>query len=286
MKYNLDDLTYLMQRLRDPDKGCPWDLQQTSKTIINYSIEEIYELADAIEQDDIEATSDELGDVLFQVIFLAQLAKEENHFDISDVINRICQKLIRRHPHIFIDGNLYESSSNKTPQLSSEQVTWNWEIIKKQERQNKQQTDLFDDVPLALPAMLRAMKIQKRAAGIGFDWQDLVGPLKKLHEEMNELEHAINKQDELFDNYDEKVSDKTLNESVKTEIKEELGDLLFTIVNISRKLSINPEEALRMANKKFVKRVQRIQGFKEFNQNIDEDKLDILWKRSKAEEGV
>lgn len=286
MKYNLDDLTYLMQRLRDPDKGCPWDLQQTSKTIVNYSIEEIYELADAIEQDDIEATSDELGDVLFQVIFLAQLAKEENHFDISDVINRICQKLIRRHPHIFIDGNLYESSSNKTPQLSSEQVTWNWEIIKKQERQNKQQTDLFDDVPLALPAMLRAMKIQKRAAGIGFDWQDLVGPLKKLHEEMNELEHAINKQDELFDNYDEKVSDKTLNESVKTEIKEELGDLLFTIVNISRKLSINPEEALRMANKKFVKRVQRIQGFKEFNQNIDEDKLDILWKRSKAEEGV
>lgn len=271
--YSIDDLLYLISRLRDPTSGCPWDLKQTPQSIINYSIEEIYELADAIEQavnvaadknaqlidhsDDIKG---ELGDVLFQVIFLAQLASEEKQFCFNDVVHSICAKLVGRHPHVFIDGKLYSDADSQSAsdvskdKIEAAQVAKNWEQIKAAERAAKNRGELFDDVPFALPALSRSAKLQKRASQVGFDWPDAWGALEKLKEEVAELEALMTEaqQRNLTGEKTENIVEQT------PALQEELGDVLFSSINVARKIGVNGEQALRLANQKFVNRVNAV----------------------------
>lgn len=262
-----------MSRLRDPDNGCPWDIEQTSEDIINYSIEEVYELADSVESGDFQEMKDELGDVLFQVVFLSRIAEEQEHFCFGDVVSACVSKLVRRHPHVFPDGTLYGATDDKksSADLTSIDVKENWEIIKQQERADKKQMSLFDDVPNNLPALNRSAKLQKRAASIGLDWQDSIGPLDKVREEIGELEIA----------HREKMTSKVQNE---------VGDLLFSIVNFCRKTGVSPEQALRKANNKFISRVNAVQNLL---QELPEDRkrikpqqelLDELWEQVKSSE--
>ena len=300
-QYCVDDLLYLMSRLRDPQTGCPWDLKQTPQTIINYSIEEVYELADAIESADIDDIKGELGDVLFQVIFLARLAGEEKQFTFNDVVHTLCSKLVTRHPHVFTNGALYPSSSDtgvesetadgsSTDTINEDQVAKNWERIKASERAKKNREGLFDDVPLALPALSRAVKLQKRATTIGFDWPNAKGALAKLKEEVLELEELIDQaeQKDLPDNFLQRVED-------------ELGDVFFSTINVARKMRVNSEQSLRHANKKFVTRVDAVieklqqqapksaesDGLSDINateSKVDSEKLNDLWNAVKREE--
>ena len=300
-QYSVDDLLYLMSRLRDPQTGCPWDLKQTPQKIINYSIEEVYELADAIESADINDIKGELGDVLFQVIFLARLAHEEKQFTFNDVVHTLCSKLVTRHPHVFTHGTLYPSSSDidsdadsdsKTTDGSSteDQVAKNWEQIKASERAEKNRAGLFDDVPLALPALSRAVKLQKRATAIGFDWPHAKGALAKLKEEVLELEELIDQaeQQDLPANFLQRLED-------------ELGDVFFSTINVARKIGINSEQSLRHANRKFVTRVEAVrvklqQQASEgvagddlsagvgLNSKVDSEILNDLWNAVKREE--
>lgn len=309
--YSIDDLLYLMSRLRDPISGCPWDLKQTPQSIINYSIEEIYELADAIEQavnvaagansqltehsDDIKG---ELGDVLFQVIFLAQLASEEKHFCFNDVVHSICAKLVDRHPHVFIDGKLYSdvdsqsvSGANKD-KIEAAQVAKNWEQIKAVERAGKNRGELFDDVPFALPALSRSAKLQKRASQIGFDWPDAWGALDKLKEEVAELEALMTEAQQR----DVDASGNTVDQT--SALQEELGDVLFSSINVARKIGVNGEQALRLANQKFISRVNAVlekykhsqinqqpsaSSLSVFDIKIDSETLDQLWDEVKRD---
>ncbi len=250
-KYTMDDLMHLMSRLRDPDKGCPWDLKQTTKTLIQHSVEEVYELVDAIESDNTKDIQSELGDVLFQVVFLARLAEENQQFDFAMVVDQLCEKLIRRHPHVFIEGQLYNSNQQESlgTSISERQVSESWEDIKAAERVIEGREGIFDDVPLALPALLRAVKLQKRAATVGLDFIQARSALDKLKEEVTELEQAM-------DNYQQQpdISDSAQSHDYKAVI-DELGDVLFSSVNVARKLAINPESSLRAANRKFSERV-------------------------------
>ncbi len=236
-QYNLDDLLYLMARLRDPNGGCPWDLQQSFTSITASTIEEVYELVDAIELADNEQIREELGDVLFQVVFYAQLGAEQKLFDFSSIIHALTQKLIRRHPHVFPKGELRE---RYTLALSAEDVKGQWEAIKQEERQDKQQLSLMDDIPRALPALKRAHKIQKRASSVGFDWPDAKAAVTKIKEEINELEQAIANND-------------------SPNIEEELGDLIFSCVNVSRLLKVDAEQAVEKCNHKFIERFNYIE---------------------------
>ena len=297
-QYSVDDLLYLMSRLRDPQTGCPWDLKQTPQKIINYSIEEVYELADAIESADIDDIKGELGDVLFQVIFLARLADEEKQFTFNDVVHTLCSKLVTRHPHVFTNGALYPSSvngeKNKASTASSideAQVAKNWERIKAGERVKKNRGGLFDDVPLALPALSRAVKLQKRATTIGFDWPNAKGALAKLKEEVLELEELIEQaeqQQDLPANFSQRVED-------------EMGDVFFSAINVARKMSVNSEQSLRHANKKFVTRVDAViaklqqqapesvdgdelSNTSAVNGKVDSEMLNDLWNAVKREE--
>ncbi len=220
---NLLPLYRIMQRLRDPENGCPWDIKQSFATIIPYTIEEAYEVADAVERNDLDALKDELGDLLLQVMFHAQMASEQNAFAIQDVIDAICDKMTRRHPHVFGDENAE----------TADQVKNNWEAIKAQERKEKSSQDsILSDIPSALPALMRAEKLQKRAARVGFDWPDPSGAKAKIDEEMAEIAAAQN----------------------QSELEEEFGDLFFAAVNWARKMGVQPEDALRRANQKFEKR--------------------------------
>ena len=245
--YTINDLLYLMSRLRDPDQGCPWDLKQTSQTLIQHSVEEIYELVDAIESANSKDIQAELGDVLFQVIFLARLAEEQQQFDFHQVVDQLCSKLIRRHPHVFIDGQLskHRNQNSQRETISEQQVSKNWETIKAAERVTEGREGLFDDVPLALPALLRAVKLQKRAATVGLEFTQARSALEKLKEEITELEQAM-------DGYQQQG---TSAQSAEERMIDELGDVLFSPVNVARKLAINPESALRGANQKFSHRV-------------------------------
>jgi len=301
-QYSVNDLLYLMSRLRDPQTGCPWDLKQTPKTIINYSIEEVYELADAIESADIDDIKGELGDVLFQVIFFARLADEEQQFTFNDVVHTLCSKLVTRHPHVFTNGMLYPSSDigsednvKKTSESSAShideaQVAKNWERIKASERAKKNRGGLFDDVPLALPALSRAVKLQKRATTIGFDWPNAKGALAKLKEEVLELEALIDQaeQPDLPGNFLQRVED-------------ELGDVFFSTINVARKMRVNSEQSLRHANKKFVTRVDAVieklqqqapesvesddlSDINATNRKVDSEMLNDLWNAVKHEE--
>lgn len=222
----LAQLLGIMERLRRKPDGCPWDLEQTFETIAPHTIEEAYEVADAIARKDIQGLRNELGDLLLQVVFHSQIAKEEGLFAFDDVAATLSHKLITRHPHIFGD--------DKTLHTADAVVT-KWEDVKENERAAKGSASILDDVTLGLPALLRAEKLQKRAARIGFDWESTLGVFDKLDEEIRELKEAV----------------KT-GEPATT--AEEIGDLLFTVVNLSRKLGLDPEEALRRTNRKFERR--------------------------------
>ena len=281
--YTINDLLYLMARLRDPNQGCPWDLKQTSQTLIQHSIEEVYELVDAIESANSKDIQAELGDVLFQVVFLARIAEEQQQFDFHQLVDQLCSKLIRRHPHIFIDGQLFNHSNQNSQReaISEQQVSKNWEAIKAAERVTEGRGGLFDDVPLALPALLRAVKLQKRAATMGLDFTQARSALEKLKEEITELEQAI-------DGYQQQG---TSAQSAEERMIDELGDVLFSSVNVARKLAINPESALRGANQKFTHRVLAVLARLSVDQPgngrhgeqmpTDPELLDQLWRSVK-----
>jgi len=220
----------IMARLRNPNGGCPWDLEQTFSTIAPYTIEEAYEVADAIENNDKTSLKDELGDLLFQTVFHAQMAQEEGSFNFSDVVKSISDKMVRRHPHVFGDAE----------ERSADEQTISWERQKAEERTAKGANSLLDDVPVALPGLTRAVKLQKRAAQVGFDWTDAKDVLSKIVEESQELTEASAR----------KSSD---------EIEDEFGDLLFVIANLSRHLKVDPEAALRRTNEKFTRRFAHIE---------------------------
>lgn len=220
-----------MARLRSRDGGCAWDLEQTFATIAPYTVEEAYEVADAIERNDLPDLKDELGDLLFQVVFHARMAEEMGTFAFDDVVEAICAKMIRRHPHVFGDAGVRDSAEQ----------TVAWEVIKAQERASKGRAEsVLDDVPAGLPALTRAVKLTKRAGRVGFDWPDAPAVLEKLHEEVAELEVEIAAGD-------------------RAKAREELGDLLFVCANLARKLDIEPEDALRASNAKFIRRFNHIE---------------------------
>jgi ATP diphosphatase len=231
-----------MRRLRDPERGCEWDREQTFATIAPYTMEEAYEVADAIARDDMDALADELGDLQLQVVFHAQMAEEAGAFTLENVIGRICDKLERRHPHIFGDA---EHSPG-------------WEELKAAERKKSSDNSALADIALALPALERAAKLQRRAARVGFDWPDKSGPRSKIDEELAELDA----------------------ESDHHRLLDELGDLLFAVVNLSRHLNIEPESALREANRKFERRFRAIESAPGFA-DMSLDEKEQLWAAAK-----
>ncbi len=237
-QYSLPDLLRVMQRLRDPETGCPWDLAQDFKSIVPSTLEEGYELAYAIEQGEYGHIAEELGDVLFQVVFYAQLGQEQQLFSFDTIVNILVEKLLRRHPHVFARGDI---EGVMTDRLAVEQVKESWEAIKQSERHAKSQSGVLADVPLALPALSRAQKIQKRAAGVNFDWADTPSVLDKLQEELTELQVAMSAGGE-------------------EAIRDELGDVLFTCVNLARHLGMDAEASLRQSTDKFERRFRRMEA--------------------------
>ena len=242
---SLERLVAIMRRLRDPVSGCEWDSVQTFATIAPFTIEEAYEVADAIARDDMDSLADELGDLQLQVVFHAQMAEEAGHFDFDRVLDGICDKLERRHPHLF--GDAKESPG--------------WEALKAAERQNSSDNSALAGVALALPALERAQKLQRRAARTGFDWPDVAGPRAKIDEELAELDA----------------------ETAPDAQEEELGDLLFALVNLARHLNVHAEEALRKANRKFEKRFRAIETAPEFS-DLPLEEMEALWVRAKADQ--
>jgi len=237
--HSLNDLLQLMRDLRHPEHGCPWDLQQNHASIVPHTLEEAYEVADAIERKDTNDLKQELGDLLFQVVFYSQLSAEQKDFDFNDVVDAITRKLLRRHPHVFPDGTL-SSAGVAELKLTEAEIKRNWETIKQQERREKTQYSITDDVPRALPALTRANKLQRRVAHVGFDWIETSEVIAKIREEVDELEEALANEDQVH-------------------IEEELGDLLFTCVNLARRKEISPEAALNGCNEKFVRRFKHIE---------------------------
>lgn len=265
-EYGIEDLRYLMRRLRDPKSGCPWDLKQNFQSLTSHTIEEAYEVVDAIEQDDMSHLSEELGDLLFQIIFYSQLAEEQSQFSFDDIISTITQKLIRRHPHVFPEGTI-ESSRVSLADAEIVEIKRVWEEIKRQERTDKGVGKTLDDIPLALPALNRALKLQKRAANVGFDWSDIKPVIEKINEEVIELEVEINRGD-------------------KVRMADELGDLLFSCVNLARHLKLDPETSLRGANQKFKRRFESMEllAGKTKIEDHSADQLELLWGKVKRSE--
>lgn len=244
----LERLEAIMRRLRDPATGCEWDSVQTFETIAPYTIEEAYEVADAIHRNDMASLADELGDLQLQVIFHAHMAEDAGHFTLDDVINGICDKMERRHPHIF--GDAEEGGHHL------------WEVVKAEERAKNPDKSALAGVALALPALERATKLQKRAARTGFDWPTIEGPKAKIAEELDEIEQA--------------PADK---------LEEEVGDLLFAVANFARHLKVDPEEALRKANRKFERRFRTIEQAPGFSAMTLEDQ-EALWVGAKVAESA
>ncbi|KUJ80854.1 nucleoside triphosphate hydrolase [Ruegeria marisrubri] len=256
----IERLLEIMRRLRDPDTGCPWDIEQDFATIAPYTIEEAYEVADAIERQAWDELKGELGDLLFQSVFHAQMAEEAGHFTFQDVVRTMADKMVARHPHVFGD-----ESRDK----SAEQQTRDWEAIKAAERAGKEQKGALDGVAANLPALLRAYKLQKRAARVGFDWPHAGHVLDKIAEEAAELAEARESMD-------------------ADALEDEFGDLLFVIVNLGRHLGVEPEAALRRTNAKFTRRFNKIEerlaerGKTPEQSTLEE--MDALWDEVKAEE--
>ena len=243
----LDRLVAIMRRLRDPVTGCEWDRQQSFASIAPYTIEEAYEVADAIARNDMGGLADELGDLALQVVFHAQMAEELGLFTLDQVLGGICDKLERRHPHIF--GDLTASPG--------------WEAIKAAERQKQPDSSALAGIAMALPALERAQKLQRRAAAIGFDWPDAHGPRAKVDEELTELDA----------------------ESDPAALEDELGDLLFAVVNLARHFNIDAEEALRKGNRKFEARFRAIETAPGFSE-MSLDEMEALWARAKVDQAV
>ncbi|MHA6288586.1 nucleoside triphosphate pyrophosphohydrolase [Maricaulis sp. CAU 1757] len=251
-------LLAIMAQLRNPQGGCPWDLEQDFASIAPYTIEEAYEVADAIERESYAELKDELGDLLFQVVFHARMAEESGHFDFQDVVAAITDKMIRRHPHVFGDAD----------QRDSETQTREWEAIKAAERKSGDKGhSVLDDIPLALPALKRAQKLQKRAATVGFDWPDAERVLEKVEEELDEVREAIAEND-------------------ADHIAEEIGDLMFVCTNLGRKLKVDVEAATRAANVKFERRYRHVerrlaeQGSSPEAASLED--MEALWDEAKA----
>jgi ATP diphosphatase len=269
--YKIEDLLYLMERLRDPLTGCPWDLKQTYTSLVPYTLEEAYEVADAIEQADFAHLPGELGDLLFQVVYYSQLGREEGRFEFATVIDSITNKLISRHPHVFANGELYAPAAAQ--QVEEAAVKQRWDELKAGERAARadapQQLSLLDDVPGALPALSRSIKLQKRTAQVGFDWPDALPVVDKVREELDEVLEAMAAND-------------------SQAIQDELGDLLFAVTNLARHLKVDPESALRAANRKFERRFRFIeQLLREAQRPIENcslDELDALWGEAKKQE--
>jgi MazG family protein len=254
----IDRLLSIMARLRDPARGCPWDLQQSFRSIAPHTIEEAYEVADAIDRNDLVALRDELGDLLFQVAFHARLASEQGAFAFDDVVDAICDKLTRRHPHVFGGAVIADA----------DEQTRAWERIKREERAARGDAGALADVPVGMPALTRARKLGSRAADAGFDWSDAGGPRAKVDEELGELDRAS-----------------AAGEPAAVEA--ELGDLLFSVVNFARHLDIDPEAALQRANERFTRRYRHVeQELARRDQAAaaaSPELLDRLWAEAKAE---
>jgi MazG family protein len=254
----IERLLAIMERLRDPERGCPWDLAQDFRSIAPHTIEEAYEVVDAIERADPSALRDELGDLLFQVAFHARLASEQGAFAFDDVVEAICDKLTRRHPHVFGDAVIEDAGAQ----------TRAWEVMKRAERVARGEAGALADVPVALPALTRARKLGARAADAGFDWPDAAGPRDKVREELAELDRAV------------AAGDPAGREA-------ELGDLLFSVVNLARHLGVDPESALRRANERFARRYRHVEsGLARLGEPLagaSPELLDRLWAAAKAE---
>ena len=252
----INNLLQTFKKLRDPSQGCPWDKEQDFKSIASCSIEEAYEVADAIEREDFNDLKEELGDLFFQIIFHSGMAEEKNLFNFEEVVKELNDKLIRRHPHVF----------DKKQEMSASESLEIWEKEKKKEREKKNLISLMDDIPKNLPSLTRAKKIQKRAKSVGFDWQNESDVIRKIDEEIDELKRA-------------KVSQK------KEDISEEIGDLFFTLVNLSRHYNLEPEDIIRKANLKFEKRFRKMED--EANktkvnlEDLEINELETLWQKIK-----
>ena len=256
----IQSLLDIMRRLRDPESGCPWDLKQNFHTIVPFTIEEAYELADAIAAEDFAQIRDELGDVLFQVVFYAQMASEQSLFTFEDVVDGIAEKLRRRHPHVF--------AATGGQSASAGEVKERWEQIKGEERQQKNQKGTLDDIPKALPALSRSQKLQKRAARVGFDWSEIDAVRGKVDEELGELAEAIS-------------------EGESAAIESEVGDVFLAMVNLARHLGVDAEAALRHANRRFEKRFRLMETAADRDgSQLSEESLERLeerWEAAKRE---
>lgn len=256
-KRTFDELVKLMTTLRGPN-GCPWDRKQTLPDLKPYVIEEAYEVVDAIDQNDRRALAEELGDLLLQAVFIAEVTREEGTFDIYDSITAIHDKLVRRHPHVFgeVEAN------------DAETVLVNWERLKQDERKAENKS-VLSGVPQSMPALLKASRLTEKASRVGFDWRRTEDVFDKLDEEVDELREAVAKGDQAH-------------------IHEEIGDLLFTIANIARKVNVNPEEALQSTNRKFMSRFEAMESrVRERDQTLDQlelEEMDKLWDEAKAAE--
>lgn len=271
-KYKLDDLLTLMSRLRDPDGGCPWDLEQNFQSIVSSTLEEAYEVVDAIEKSDYLQLKEELGDLLFQIVFYSQLGREQGYFNFAEIVSGLTEKLVRRHPHVFPDGTLESRADPAEAENEALQrkIRLAWEQIKQEEREAKGYQGVLDDIPNSFPAVTRAYKLQKRAARVGFDWHNTDGVYEKVQEEIIEVQQAS----------EQKKQD---------DIKEEIGDLLFSVINLSRHLNVEPETALRQANDKFERRFRYLEKIAKeagyFSENNDSsvplDTLEEWWLKAK-----
>ncbi|MCW9715794.1 nucleoside triphosphate pyrophosphohydrolase [Avibacterium sp. 21-594] len=259
MKHNIQDFLQLIAQLRNPNSGCPWDLKQTYQSMTPCLLEESYEVVEAIEQQNTENLREELGDLLLQVVFFSQLAKEDNLFTFDDVVNEVAEKILRRHPHVFGE----EKAHNEQEALS------HWNKIKAEE--NKTRQSILDNIPHAFPALMRAEKLQKRCAKVGFDWDNVQPVIAKVQEELQEVQAEL-----------------THPQQDQAKIEEEIGDLLFAVANLSRHLHCSPEETLRKANQKFERRFRQLEALSQQQgkslQNSTLEELDALWDKVKSEE--
>ncbi|GMM69175.1 nucleoside triphosphate pyrophosphohydrolase [Alteromonas sp. MTD1] len=267
-------LLAIMAQLRDKDSGCPWDVEQTMESLTRYTIEEAYEVADAIANGDMGEIKDELGDLLFQVVFYAQIASEQSEFDFDDVARGISDKLVRRHPHVFGDGD--NNLGSKVQKLSHASLNAQWDAIKAQERQAKQRTNegtngtasILDAVPTGMPALMHAQKLQKACAKLGFDWPEVTPVLEKVREEVDEIAQEVGI------------------ENNHAAIEEEIGDALFAMVNLSRHLNVDADTALRKASHKFANRFRGVEQLAHTKgddlNSLTLDEMEALWQQVKA----
>jgi len=265
--YKFEDLCYLMSRLRDPETGCPWDIKQSYQSVIPYTIEETFEVVDAIDRRDFDNLREELGDLMFQTIFYAQIADEEQRFNIHEVVHGIVEKLVRRHPHVFPKGTL---ESRRLPHESVEalSVGATWDAIKAKEKPDNLKKRHLDGVPRALPALNRALKLQKKASKVGFDWGHVDPVIEKVREELDEVVEAIDGKD-------------------SNAIEGEVGDVLFAAINLARLAGVDPEAALRSSNLKFESRFSFIEDALEAQGRSLDDatltEMDALWNAAKGD---